>query len=98
MPPRCVAADPPYIEAEDLLYNNIKCPFTTGGVAGVRAPYLLVPGTGNNGPQSWQEGYVQLLGKGTPYGLGYDGRSSLLPVKPTLIPWQSATSTSPRRC
>jgi len=65
--PATCPGDAPYDIIESTLYRNIYC---VGGVESVQNPFLLVPGTGTTGSQSFGSGYVKLLGKDG--GLGYD--------------------------
>jgi len=51
------------------MFKNIVCE-NSGGVQAVKKPFLLVPGTGTTGAQSFRGGYVTLLGPSP--GLGFD--------------------------
>jgi len=68
-PAACNAADPAFTQTESSMFKNIVCQ-NSGGVQAVKKPFLLVPGTGTTGAQSFQGGYVTLLGP--PPGLGFD--------------------------
>lgn len=63
-------ADPAFTIPMDELTAQLNCT-NPGGIYAVKNPFLLVPGTGTNGTQTWEHGYRKLLGHDDG-GLGYD--------------------------